>query len=221
MNEDAQTIFEFLPIRKNTIEVEYIEHLWNAFLRLDTSENNAQAFTLMPFHLLFMLAIQYKVLRITKTHPEHTDLFFASVGGQDREILLNSTKSVFDLGLVRESTIQEIFRLVNLGPESIKKIKDMVKNRNDKLAHAKGSIEQNPEVRIQEYLNALREIQDCFELINDGIADEWDTKLTPDDVLEEFVEFNLTDSYLCPADFVKSKLTKYALIKDLEINVSN
>ena len=70
MYEDAQEIFEYLPIRRNTTENDYIDHLWQAFSALSQTETTARPFAVMPFHLLFMLALQYKVLRISKEQKE-------------------------------------------------------------------------------------------------------------------------------------------------------
>lgn len=35
MYEDAQEIFDYLPIRRDTPENDYINHLWQAFSTLD------------------------------------------------------------------------------------------------------------------------------------------------------------------------------------------
>ena len=64
MYENAQEIFDYLPINRSKLEADYIDHLWNVFIALDNAENSARPFVMMPFHLLFMLALQYKVLRI-------------------------------------------------------------------------------------------------------------------------------------------------------------
>ena len=70
MYEDAQEIFGYLPIRKTQVEYEYIEHLRNVFLVLDQTENTARPFLIMPFHLLFMMALQYKALRVSINHTK-------------------------------------------------------------------------------------------------------------------------------------------------------
>ncbi len=62
MPEDAQKILDYLPIRKNLQENDYINHLWQAFSTLDGADAVARPFAVMPFHLLFMMAIQYNSL---------------------------------------------------------------------------------------------------------------------------------------------------------------
>ena len=66
MLEKAQEILDFLPIRRSEAEDEYINHLWESFLILDSGNKSVRPFLMMPFHLLFMLAIQSKVVRIYK-----------------------------------------------------------------------------------------------------------------------------------------------------------
>ena len=57
MYEDAQNIFEYLPIRRDTTENDYIDHLWQAFSALDSADATARPFAVMPFHLLFMMSL--------------------------------------------------------------------------------------------------------------------------------------------------------------------
>ena len=141
MYEDAQEIFDYLPIRRDTTENDYIDHLWQAFSALDQAGTTARPFEVMPCHLLFMLSVQYKVLRIASAHKQATNLFFTGVGGRHREQLLSEQRSVFDMALINERTIPDIFQLVEVDPEAIRKFKELVDERNDNLAHAKGGIE--------------------------------------------------------------------------------
>lgn len=76
MYEAAQEIFDYLPINKSKPEADYIDHLWNAFVAFDNTDNSARPFIMMPFHLLFMLALQFKVLRISRERKSDYDLAF-------------------------------------------------------------------------------------------------------------------------------------------------
>lgn len=215
MYEEAQEVFDHLPIRRETLENDYIDHLWQVFITLDGSETVARPFAVMPFHLLFMMVVQYRVLRIANAQKHTSDLFFSGVGGRNTPQLLSGQRSVFDMALVNERTMPEIFQLINLDREEIKKIKDLVNDRNDKLAHAKGGIESNPEIKIEEYLASLRAIQVCMQPLNDGVASEWEKDLTTEDDGKEFIESRLLNSYLCPADFktgiLESKFIKFIM----------
>ena len=64
MYEDVQEIFSYLPIEAG-IDNLYIQHLFGAFQTINEKEEPIRAFSILPFHLLFMFSIQYKVYRIS------------------------------------------------------------------------------------------------------------------------------------------------------------
>lgn len=207
MYEEAQEIFEYLPIRKSTIEEDYIEYLWNAFLMLDGGDAYSRPFALMPFHLLFMLALQYKVLRVSQNKvDDYTIAFTMESRITSEQKGPHNPESVFDLALLPESKIIDLLKLIGLEQDIVKTIKELIRNRNDNLAHAKGGIDPNPEGKIELYIGALRSLQPQMILLNNTIADEWLQVLTSEDDLNEFVEGRLLDSYLCPADMQQGKL---------------
>ncbi|MEX0910063.1 MAG: hypothetical protein WDZ75_02080 [Candidatus Paceibacterota bacterium] len=201
MHEDAQNILNYLPIRKNKAENDYIEHLWNAFSELDASETVARPFCIMPLHLLFMLAVQYKALRVSQIYIEPCNLFFCGVAGRCKKELLSNQKSVFDIALINERTIPEIFQLVGLDNGEIKKIKNLIKNRNDNLAHAKGGIEQKLEEKVDLYLQVAESIQQKFKSHNEQTADSWLSEIVEGDDLDQFLENRFLDLGITPLDF--------------------
>ena len=201
MYEDAQEIYSYLPIRKNKAENDYIEHLWSAFSELDASETVARPFCIMPFHLLFMLAVQYKVLRVSKIHTESCNLFFCGVAGRCKKELLSDQKSVFDIALINERTIPEIFQLVGLDNSRIKSIKDLIDERNNNLAHAKGGIEQRLEEKVDLYLQVAESIQQKFKSHNEQMASSWISEVAEGDDLDQFLEGKFLDSSVTPLDF--------------------
>ena len=211
MYEDAYEIFEYLPIRVNTSEDEYIKHLWDAFVTLNSSPNPGRPFSIMPFHLLYMLALQYKVIRISSELPDKYRVAFTTYTGREKESITNP-QSVFDIALLHERTIPDLLKLLDIDNEIIKGSKSLIDNRNDNLAHAKGGIEQDLENRISEYLSNLRLIQDNAEMLNNQTAEKWTTKIKENDIqnseLQNFIESQLLDSRLCPADFNKGILNK-------------
>jgi len=215
MYENAQEILDYLPINRSKPEADYIDHLWNAFAALDNiddnMDNSARPFIMMPFHLLFMLALQYKGIRIAKIFPEAADLFFAGVGGRNRDKLLNPRRAVFDLALINERTLPELFRLVGVAEENTKKIKNLIDERNNNLAHAKGGIEPDPDERIDQYLDALRTLQPYLVPHNDRIADQWQSEINEEYDLSEYVDMHLPGSQLCPADFKSGRLAEQFL----------
>jgi hypothetical protein len=201
MYEDAQEIFYHLPIRRDTLENDYINHLWQAFTTLAGGEAAVRPFAVMPFHLLFMLSAQYKMLQIASAHKQATNLFFTGVGGRNKEQLLSEKRSVFDMALINERTIPDIFQLVEVDPKVIKKFKELVDERNENLAHAKGGIEQDLENKLAGYVVVLESIQKSCVQINEKLADEWILEVRVGDDLGEFLEAYFLDSRLSPRDF--------------------
>lgn len=201
MYDDAQRIFDYLPIRRDTSENDYINHLWQVFFTLDGGEAVVRPFAVMPFHLLFMLSVQYKMLQIASAHKQATDLFFTGVGGRNKEQLLSEQRSVFDMALINERTIPDIFQLVAVDSDVIKKFKELVDERNDNLAHAKGGIEQDLEKKLAGYVAVLESIQKSCVQINQKLADKWILEVKVGDDLGEFLESYFLDSRISPRDF--------------------
>ncbi len=201
MHEDDQEIFNYLPIRRDTSENDYINHLRQAFSTLGGGEAEARPFAVMPFHLLFMLSAQYKMLQIASAYKQATDLFFTGVGGRNKEQLLSEQRSVFDMALINERTIPDIFQLVEVDPKVIKKFKELVNERNETLAHAKGGIEQNLEKKLSGYVSVLESIQKSCVQICQNLAEEWIAEVKNGDDVGESIESYLLDSRFSPRDF--------------------
>lgn len=219
MYEDAQEIFDYLPIRRNEAENEYLNQLrdtfelleksgrlWekdsNGFAVTDTKLISARAFALLPFHLLFMMALQYMVLRIADIHKDATNLFFSSDGGRYKDKLISEKRSVFDLSVIKERTLPEIFQLVGLSENIIKEIKSLIDKRNNNLAHANGnSTSIDVENSVNDYLDLMGSIQKSFLQINQKLVDEWLFEIKEGDDLGEYIESHLLNSRLSPCDF--------------------
>lgn len=197
--ERSWEVFDYLPIRRNQLEERYIDHLWQSFVALDYYSKQSKSFSLMPFHLLFMLALQYKVFRIARENKSAYDLAFTMEGASNSATL--NPGSVFDLGLLSERRLVSLFKIVGLDKQNIRSTKALIDNRNDNLAHAKGSIESDSEAKIDQYIKALENLQPCFKALNNTVSNEWINNIDDDEGLNEFVEVHLLDSILCLADF--------------------
>ncbi len=200
MYEDKPLIWDFLPIRRNVNEDDYIKHLLITFSVLYGGKNEAKPFAAMPYHLLFMLVIQYKVLQITKTHKESTNLFFSVVGTRNKAELLSEQISVFDVALINEKMIPEIFQIIGVDGETIKMVKKLVGNRNDNFAHASGGIESNLDKRIEEYNSVMSVVQKGFTKINADLASIWLSEIKWEDEMSQFIETHMLGSYLNSQD---------------------
>lgn len=139
MYEDAQEIFDYLPIRRNTAENDYINHLWQVFSTLDGADAVVRPFAVMPFHLLFMMAIQYKVLRIYKEQKEKYELALTTKNPRDEEKDILAPESPLAIAFLGESEIVDFLKIAGLSADDARSIKkSIIRYRNDKIAHAKG-----------------------------------------------------------------------------------
>ena len=211
MYEAAQEMFDYLPINRSKPEADYIDHLWNAFVALDNTDNSARPFIMMPFHLLFMLALQFKALRIAREQKSDYDLAFTMESPRDDQRAVFNPGSAFDLALLNESKLIDLLKIVGMSAERVREIKSLVRNRNDNLAHAKGGIEPDPNERVDQYLDALKELQPFFVPHNDRIAEQWLSEITDEDDLKDYVDACLPDSQLCPSDFKVGMLSVFGI----------
>jgi hypothetical protein len=206
--EEALDIHNYLPINRQLVEDNYINHLWDAFLTLDTLGEDSRSFSLMPFHILFMLSLQYKVLRVAKAYEKECNLVFCTAGARDKDKLLNIKKSVFDLAFLNERVLPEFLQLVEVDESAIRSVKALVNYRNDNLAHPKGGIEINPEIKIGEYMDVLEKIQRSFTKMNDDIVEKWSKDLEFTEDSQQYLETHKAEEYLCFADLRYGRMSK-------------
>lgn len=213
MYEEAREIFNYLPIRSSTLSV-YIDHLWGAFEGLIEKEEPVRAFSILPFHLLFMFAIQYRVYRISAHYiPEYLKtLKKCRLKAEDKRTLevnppipdltgiVSGSCSVRNLSFLHEKDLFNFLKIINVDEDIIAKAEELVEIRGS-YAHANGNIEENIERRIEEYLAVLREIHPKFIELNKATMREWTQEITDEDVFDEFIERKLIESFFCPKDF--------------------
>ena len=203
MYEDAQKIFDYLPIRPALLEGEYIQYLWETFSILDNTETSTRSFSIMPFHLLFMMAIQYKVLRIYKTQQDKYNLAMIIKHPRNGEEGVLYPESPSTLAFLGEAELIDLLKIVGLSKEDAKGIKKLTTNyRNNNLAHAKGYIEPNIISKIKDYLDSLDKIQSVYLYMNIDIANRILDEIKEYEYLDMDVIFerNMLDDNITPKD---------------------
>jgi hypothetical protein len=208
-------IYNHLPIRPKIEEGIYIKHLWAVFDTLLKSMKEAQPFSIMPFHLLFIMSIQYKIKRISEIMPE--DYNKTLILSQNREKnKLKIIDSVFTVSLLNERSLGDIFQLINLENSTISKIKELVDYRNDTLAHPKGSVDHSYYEKIFEYIDTLDKISLGMKDLNNKKISLLNSYLTENEyeINKENLENSLYGTEICYQDFINSDYQKY--IKTIE-----
>lgn len=210
MFEDANNIFDYLPIRmQSELEEEYQWYLWDSFMALiEDPASQASRFAVVPLHMLFMLAAEYKALRVSKAIPEQYRLTFTFRNSRIDQTPLLEPTSPFAFSILPERSLFDVFRLVGADDALIVRAKNLVDRRND-LAHTNGVIESDSGGVLAEYIQVLASLQPYFKSHNDAVASEWIADIEPEDDRSEYVESRLAASYLCPADFGQGLLAKH------------
>lgn len=205
MYEDAVKILDYLPIRASESEIGYISHLWSCFSKIyneNENEVSTKSFSIMPFHILFMLALQYKVLRIkNQRYGQYEERVKKYPKKKEVENQLLNTTSVYDLGLISETSLCGFLNIIRVSETIIQKIKNLIFHRNDAIAHAKGGFIFEVDEKISVYLDCLLQVQKCMEILNNEIAESWLMEIEIEEDLEDFKERKLATSYICIEDF--------------------
>ena len=203
MYQDVLNIFDYLPVRSDDDNGEYIEHLWQAFLSLESTTPSAQPFSMMPFHLLFMLAVQYKVLRIYKELPREYELASILIRDDIHKDLLKPQVPK-TIALLGESEIVHFLRIADLSRSEAKGIvTSTIRYRNKKIAHATVNIESDPIIKIKEYLRNLEVVQRAFLKINRSMADDWLNRVqSSDENIGDLLDIHFQRSLHCQRDLV-------------------
>lgn len=219
MYDEAVEIYEYLPIDHADL-TEYVQHLWGSFETLISQEYPIRPFSLFPFHLLSMLAIQYKVFRISAYKKDDYLEFLrrCDVRSDDRKLLqinipfldpitrqIPPSVSVRNLSLLHEKSLFSFLEIVGVEQEIIVSGKQMVDLRST-YAHANGNIEQNLEEKIDSYLDIHRAIQKKFLPLNDEVAIRWLEEMEAGESGKEYIDMHLASEFLTPSDMNQGKL---------------
>lgn len=206
MTEEAVFILDYLPLKQSERETAYVSYLWRAFETLATGREEVVPFSLTAFHLLFVLAIQHKVLRIKQYLPGEYEEYFTAYPPRNERVRVLTPGDVFDLSFVNEKSLMHLLSLAGLDSVSIDHCKNLIDVRNNEFMHASGNIPNNPVNHINNCLTQLSAIQNCFTAYNDHIAQDWTHELTAEDDIPEFVDLRLFETQLATTDFSNGDL---------------
>ncbi len=211
MYEEAQKIFDFLPLKRTVLEEEYASHLWEAFSFLSQNETKTNSYCLMPFHLLFMMSVQNKIQRISnEMNSEYCKIMTIYKHPKKNDLL--HPASLFTLSLFEEKTMVDLFSILGLEEHIKRDFKELINFRNDVLGHASSIVPSDAEKRINKYFIVLEGIQKRFEQLNNNLAQEWKKEHRQKKFKEfsniEFIDIKLPNSGLCSVDFKDGLLFK-------------
>ena len=208
MCSDAWGIRDHLPIRPDTYENRYIRHLLRAFFTLEITSpierDSARPFSIMPLHLLFMVAVQYKILRIYRERPHEYEIYRSKLQvGRITKEHLREPKSPTEIAYLKERFIVDFLKIGGSFNDDAKRINEsIIEYRNDKIAHAKGHIELDLKKKINEYFDGLEDVQTAYQNMNRSLAKDWLDEIQSGEDIGNFLERRFLNSLLCPRDLV-------------------
>lgn len=240
MNKDdileiKRDLFDYLPIEAGNENL-YIQHLWGAFEAIIEKDEPVRAFAVFPFHLLFMLAVQYKVYRLSAFNKAEylKKLVDCDIHKINKKVLednppieisgiISSLSSVRNLSLIKEKKLFDFFDIVEVDKKLIEEAKNLVEVRGT-YAHANGNIEKDIGSRIKQYLKILESIQSKFKKINQGIQN-WCVEVENNSSSAEiFLQERFLYSQFSPRDFgdvIDDLLAAKRIQKDKWIEIIN
>lgn len=135
--DEIYELYEFLPLFPQE-EQGYID-----FLKSSLEKNyNAGSFQFayIAAHMLFMCYVYYSIWKIKSVYNERFS--YGIIGFpqyKDTNVNLQTFNSIFDLSTIAESTVFNVFKLIDMDGGDIGKLKKAVDKRNE-IAHPTGSM---------------------------------------------------------------------------------
>lgn len=181
--DDLYKLLDYLPEAfQDESEEQYIDALT---LAMQTSYvNELYQFTYLQYHMLFMTAVYYVLLKISKLHPEEFDkaLYFLL---KDRYKAFGCSENTKDgklyfgsFAAIGESEVFLLLRVVGLDDSLLDLLKKRVKDRNE-YAHANGHLLLTSDKLFFEKINAYNTaIEKIVNLIKDDIISLYKRTIT-------------------------------------------
>lgn len=215
MNEFSEEIFKYLPIEQGSEKL-YINHLWQSFKILNENNDLTKSFSIIPFHILFILSIQYTVYRISIFKPqEYLNILnnLKLYRKEDGPILVNNANllnidgsinrdsSVLNLSKIKERDLFKLLNIINIPEDIILNANVLIENRSS-YAHANGDIENDVDLGIKNYLNILYKVNcNMYEINN--LYQDWINEIDKDEYpLDQFFEERFLTSHYSKSNFI-------------------
>lgn len=211
-------MLEYLPEEfEDDTEEKYIDAL---MLAAQTSyENGLYQFAYVQYHMLFMTAVYYALLKVSVFHKEELNkALYYLLRDRFSDFWSESNKKAGKLyfgsfAIINESDVFMLLRVVGLDSDLLGELQKLVRERN-KYAHANGQLQLTSDELFMDALNSYNaKIQKVVELLkNDLIAFYKKTISDPD-----FYDSDIR-AYLDPDEQMIQKLIKEYSLSRVELN---
>jgi len=138
MKDDKLGIVDYLPGDfSSTNEADYVAFWEGVVVQGIESGNYHVAF--LGHHMLFMVAVEYLALRLSRYYPREYRASLAHLVRREDRAALSLPSSPFSFSIVNERTIFTLFEITGVKGDTIKSARGMVDDRNNAI-HANGLI---------------------------------------------------------------------------------
>lgn len=181
MVEDAQRIFDFMPLEyKTQSESDYIAFLWDAFVV--NYEKEKYQFAYIAYHMIFMSYVYFQLAKIYQNRPDDIKNIMVFTGQALQQVEEHEKKvresnspfppqfNPFSLSFEQERSIIGLFVSIGCDREIIKKMKSLIDTRN-KIAHSNGSIIFKSLETIDAKIEEILECAECIQENSNAIID--------------------------------------------------
>lgn len=211
-------MLDYLPEEfADETEKKYIDAL---ILAAQTSyENGLYQFAYVQYHMLFMTAVYYEILKVSLFHEEELKkaLFYLL---KDRyaefwkESNTKNGKLYFgSFAVINESDVFMLLRVVGLDNNLLGELKKLVEERN-KYAHANGQLQLTSDELFVEALNSYNaKIQKVVELLRCDLIDFYKKTVTDPDFYDPEIR-----AYLDPDEQMIQEFIKEYSLSRAELN---
>lgn len=172
--DELYKMLEYLPEEfLDESEEKYIDALQ---LACETSYyNGLYQFAYVQYHMLFMTAVYYVLLKVTKCHGDEVDkaIYYLTKDRKSEFYGSENTKNgklyFGSFAAINESDVFMLLRIIGLDDSLLGELKKLVKSRND-YAHANGRLMLTSDALFSEELQKYNDkIQQVFELLKPDI----------------------------------------------------
>ncbi len=216
--DELYKMLEYIPAEfKDDTEEKYIDAL---MLAARTSyENGLYQFAYVQYHMLFMTAVYYAILKVSVFHEDelkkalyyllkdrHAD-FWKETNTKNGKLYFGS------FAVINESDVFMLLRVVDLDDNLLGELQKLVKERN-KYAHANGQFQLTSDELFVEALNRYNaNIQRVVELLKNDLIDFYKKVISDPDFYNPEIR-----AYLDPDEQIIQEFIKEYSLSRAELN---
>lgn len=216
--EQISKIMAYLPeMFKDDSEERYLQSL---LLAVQTSiENDLYQFAYIQYHMLFMTAVYYILLKVSVLLPDELNkaLYYLLKDRYADFKKPSNTKSgrlyFGSFAIINESDVFMLLRVIGLENDLLGELQKLVVERNQ-YAHANGQLQLTSDELLMEKIDTYnKRIEQVFDLLKPLLIDLYKDTITQKDVYDPDIR-----AYIDPDEQMKEEFVRMYSLSRVEIN---